>query len=143
VDRALDALNGIVERGMKRTGVPGVAVAVVYKDQVVRLDGYGTRRVGQDAPVDADTVFQLASLSKPLASTVVAGAVGDLTLRLGPKPMTFRLTHYDGDTYYFETAGENATGPSGVTFKGDENGRATSVTIEAFDGSGLGTFRRS
>ncbi|WP_326583990.1 serine hydrolase [Streptomyces sp. NBC_00481] len=80
VDRAVDTLDGIVERGMDRTGVPGVAVAVVYKDRVVHLDGYGKRHVGQDAQVDPDTVFQLASLSTPLASTVVAGAVGDKTV---------------------------------------------------------------
>ncbi|MDT0567354.1 serine hydrolase [Streptomyces sp. DSM 3412] len=77
VDRAVEAVDGIVERGMDRTGVPGVAVAVVHKDRVVHLEGYGKRHVGQEAPVDPDTVFQLASLSKPLASTVVAGAVGD------------------------------------------------------------------
>lgn len=47
-------------------------------------------------------------------------------MRLGPKPAPFRLTHYAGDTCCFETVGENATGPSGVTFEGDENGRATS-----------------
>ncbi|WP_200302775.1 serine hydrolase [Streptomyces adelaidensis] len=80
VDRAVDALDGIVDRAMDRTGVPGVAVAVVYKDRVVHLDGYGKRHVGQDGEVGPDTVFQLASLSKPLASTVVAGAVGDKTV---------------------------------------------------------------
>lgn len=39
--------------------------------------------------------------------------------------------------------GGNASGPSGVTFKGHENGKATEVTIESFDETGLGTFRRS
>ncbi|GHE43659.1 hypothetical protein [Streptomyces capitiformicae] len=56
--------------------------------------------------------------------------------------MTFRLTHYDGDTFSFETVGENASGPSGVTFRGDQGGTATQVTIGAFDKGGLGTFRR-
>lgn len=77
VDKAAESLDSIVERGMERTGVPGVAVAVVHKDKVVRIDGFGKRQVGKDAQVGPDTVFQLASLSKPLASTVVAGAVGD------------------------------------------------------------------
>ncbi|MGW3934750.1 serine hydrolase [Streptomyces phaeochromogenes] len=77
VDDAVDRLDGIVRDGMRKTGVPGVAVAVVYKDRVVHLKGFGERRVGQSGDVGPDTVFQLASLSKPLASTVVAGAVGD------------------------------------------------------------------
>ncbi|MCP3819830.1 serine hydrolase [Streptomyces sp. A3M-1-3] len=77
VDAALGKLDGVVESAMRRTGVPGTAVGVVYQDRVVYLKGFGERRVGQSAEVGPDTVFQLASLSKPLASTVVAGAVGD------------------------------------------------------------------
>ncbi|MFE7585975.1 serine hydrolase [Streptomyces gardneri] len=76
VDRAVGRLDATVAELMKRTGVPGVSVAVVYEDKVVHLKGYGVREVGKDARIDADTVFQLASVSKPIASTVVAGAVG-------------------------------------------------------------------
>lgn len=76
VRRAVDRLDGVVEAAMKRTGVPGVAVAVVHDGKVVKLQGYGVRKAGEKAAVDADTVFQLASVSKPIASTVVAGAVG-------------------------------------------------------------------
>jgi CubicO group peptidase (beta-lactamase class C family) len=35
------------------------------------------REVGKPDLVDADTVFQLASVSKPLGSTVIAGLVSD------------------------------------------------------------------
>jgi CubicO group peptidase (beta-lactamase class C family) len=80
VDDAVGKLDGIVRDAMKRTGVPGVAVAVVHKDRVVCLKGFGERRAGRSGGVDPDTVFQLASLSKPLASTVVAGVVGGRTL---------------------------------------------------------------
>ncbi|MFD7323142.1 serine hydrolase [Streptomyces sp. NPDC059875] len=76
VDRAVDRLDGVVQQAMERTGVPGVSVAVVHDDEVIHLKGYGVRKVGQDGAVDADTVFQLASVSKPIASTVVAQAVG-------------------------------------------------------------------
>ncbi|WP_166388188.1 serine hydrolase [Catellatospora methionotrophica] len=77
VDKALAALDGLVQDAMKQTGVPGVAVGVVYGDKVVFAKGYGVRKVGEPGAVGADTVFQLASLSKPVASTVVAGVVGD------------------------------------------------------------------
>ncbi|GER23091.1 serine hydrolase [Zafaria cholistanensis] len=76
VDNALARLDGSVHHAMEQTGVPGIAVAVVYQDAVLHAQGYGVREAGQDAKVDADTVFQLASVSKPLASTVVAGVVG-------------------------------------------------------------------
>jgi CubicO group peptidase (beta-lactamase class C family) len=62
------------EETAKRT-VPGIAVAVVYKDQLVFAGGYGVRDVGTQESVNADTVFQLASLSKPIGSTVVAALI--------------------------------------------------------------------
>ncbi|WP_037606965.1 serine hydrolase [Streptacidiphilus rugosus] len=76
VTGALGQLDGVVEAAMRRTGVPGVAVGVVYQDRTAYAKGFGVREVGRPDRVDPDTVFQLASMSKPLASTVVAEAVG-------------------------------------------------------------------
>ncbi|NBM20181.1 serine hydrolase [Streptomyces sp. GC420] len=81
VDRAVDRLDAAVRDAMNRTGVPGVAVGVVHDDRVVYLKGFGEREAGKRGEVGPDTVFQLASLSKPLASTVVAEAVGEKTVR--------------------------------------------------------------
>ncbi|MFJ3924265.1 serine hydrolase [Streptomyces sp. NPDC090022] len=77
VRAALGRLDATVTDAMRRTGVPGVAVAVVHQDKVVHLKGYGVRETGQAAAVGPDTVFQIASLSKPVASTVVAGTLTD------------------------------------------------------------------
>ena len=76
VDASFDELDQIVADVMEESGVPGVAVAVVYDDEVVYEQGYGVRSVDGDDPVTPDTVFQIASLSKPLSSTVMAGLVG-------------------------------------------------------------------
>ena len=80
VDAAVGQLDGWVDTLMGETGVPGVAVAVVYQDEVVYTKGFGVREAGSPETVDADTVFQLASVSKPLASSVIAGTVGDGTI---------------------------------------------------------------
>lgn len=77
VETSLHALERVIAEVMKKTGVPGLSVAVVSDDRVVFLKGFGVRRAGGADPVDADTVFALASLSKPIATTVVAGLVGD------------------------------------------------------------------
>ena len=81
VDAAVSKIDGLVDAEMKRSGVPGIAVAVVYDDEVVFAKGYGVREVGTDGPVSADTVFQLASLSKPITGTALAGLVSDGTIK--------------------------------------------------------------
>ena len=73
----LPELDRLVEQTLKKTGVPGLAIAVVCKDQVIHLAGFGVREAGKEERVDADTVFQLASVSKPMASTVLAALVGE------------------------------------------------------------------
>jgi len=77
VKAALVALEALTKSSLQKTGVPGTAIAVVYKDQVVYANGFGVREAGKSDPVDGDTVFQLASVSKPLGSTVIAGLVSD------------------------------------------------------------------
>lgn len=74
---ALHELDDVIRTTLKQTGVPGLAVVIVYRDEVMYLKGFGVRQATRPAPVDTDTVFQLASMSKPIASTVVAAVVGD------------------------------------------------------------------
>jgi CubicO group peptidase (beta-lactamase class C family) len=57
-----------------------MAVAIVHDDTLTFSGGFGVREVGKDARIDADTVFQLASVSKSLAATVVSSVVGDGTV---------------------------------------------------------------
>ncbi|MBT2447184.1 serine hydrolase [Streptomyces sp. ISL-43] len=75
VDAAVRRLDRTVTDMMRTTGVPGVSVAVVHDDKVVYVKGFGLRRVGEKESVGPDTVFQVASLSKPVSSTVVAGVL--------------------------------------------------------------------
>lgn len=77
VERAVAALPSIVAEVRERTGVPGIAVAVVSQGRVLASAGYGERLAGSGLPVDANTVFQMASLSKPVGATVVSLAVSD------------------------------------------------------------------
>lgn len=76
IDKATSELDGIVADAMKRTGLPGLAVGVVYKDKVIYAKGFGVREIGKPGKIDPDTVFLLASVSKPIASTIVAHLVG-------------------------------------------------------------------
>lgn len=74
---AVERVGEYVPRLLEQTGLPGLAVAVVHNDEVLITEGFGVRELGTDAPIDADTVFQLASVSKSIAATVVSAVVGD------------------------------------------------------------------
>ncbi len=88
IDKAVTAIDGIVHRVLHETGVPGLAVAVVHGDELVYAKGFGVRDVRTGEPVDADTVFQLAFVSKPLGATVIARAVHEGTVAWGDPVVT-------------------------------------------------------
>lgn len=75
VGDAIPRIETYAAEAMDRTNLPGLGLAVVFRDEAMLMRGFGTRRAGEDLPVDANTVFQLASLSKPMTSTVLAAAV--------------------------------------------------------------------
>lgn len=76
VDNAVAKLDDIAAELMASSNIPGMAVAVVHGGKTLYAKGFGVREAGKPDKVDAETVFQLASLSKPLAATVVAHQVG-------------------------------------------------------------------
>lgn len=78
---ALPALEDMARKLVETGGVPGLVIAIVHDDEVVFLKGFGRREFGKPDVVDGDTVFQIASLSKPVSSTVVAALVTEGVLR--------------------------------------------------------------
>jgi CubicO group peptidase (beta-lactamase class C family) len=76
VGNAVAQLDRIAAELMDESGIPGMAVAVVHGGKTVYAKGFGVRDTRASDKVDTDTVFQLASLSKPIAASVVARQVG-------------------------------------------------------------------
>lgn len=77
VQAAVGKLDVLAGDTLKRTGVPGIAIVVVHQDEVVFKKGFGVREAGKPELIDAETVFQVASVSKPITSTVLAALVGE------------------------------------------------------------------
>jgi CubicO group peptidase (beta-lactamase class C family) len=77
VTQAVQELEKVAQKQIQENVVPGIAIAVVFQDKAVYAKGFGVRDVNTRQPIDADTVFQLASVSKSIASTVVAELVGE------------------------------------------------------------------
>lgn len=58
-----------VERAMTAFKVPGLALAVVKDGRIVMAKGYGVRKLGEPAAVDARTLFGIASNTKVFTAT--------------------------------------------------------------------------
>ena len=105
---------------MKELNVPGVSIAVLHNGKIEWARGFGVRSIG-GPPVDAETLFQAGSISKPLAAMACLRLVQQGKLSLDAdvntyltswkfpsdpvaagKPVTLRelLTHTGGTTVH-------------------------------------------
>lgn len=71
------SIDSVVAQTMKAWQVPGLALVIVRDDRVVHLKGYGVRELGKPAPVTADTVFPIASCTKPFTTLAMGMLVDD------------------------------------------------------------------
>ena len=65
-----ESLWPLVETLLGRLDTAGLAVALVQDEEVVAR-GFGVRDLGSGAPVTPETMFHLASVSKPFVATAV------------------------------------------------------------------------
>ncbi len=75
----VDALVPVL---MAKHKVPGVAIVAIADRQIAWERYYGVRTAGQPAPVDAQTRFEAASMTKPLAAHVALKLVEEGRLDL-------------------------------------------------------------
>lgn len=66
-----------LDEAMRKLGVPGVSIAVIKDFEIAWTRGYGVADVATGAKTTADTLFQAASISKPVAAMAVLKAVQD------------------------------------------------------------------
>jgi len=90
----LEGLDSYIARVMNDWAAPGVAVAVVKDDAVVFLQGFGVREVGGVEPVDAGTVFTIASTSKAFTAAALALLVDEERLDFDDR-VTAHLTGFE------------------------------------------------
>ena len=64
-------LDAWVARAMRTFEVPGIGLAIVKDGGVVTAMGYGVRKLGEPAPVDARTLFGIASNTKIFTATAL------------------------------------------------------------------------
>jgi len=65
----LALIDFVIQRGLERDSMPGAVVLVGYQGKIVFLKAYGDRQLQPEkVAMTADTVFDMASLTKPIAT---------------------------------------------------------------------------
>ena len=70
-ERGAAALTAFLEGATSRGEVPGVVVAVVDRDGVLYHEAFGQSSTAGKTPMAIDTIFNMASMTKPITSVAV------------------------------------------------------------------------
>jgi D-alanyl-D-alanine carboxypeptidase len=120
-DRTARALQKVLDAARLRIPTPGISVAIRLADGRTWLGVSGDRRLAPARPVDQDTVFSIASITKTFVTAVVMQLVAEGRIGLDDRLSTYLpdyprsrhitirqlLAHTSGIANYFEAAAYN------------------------------------
>ena len=63
-----DPVDDYLKRRMAREHIPGLSLVVIRNGQIVKAKGYGRASLELNVPARPDTVYDLASTTKPVTT---------------------------------------------------------------------------
>ena len=81
----MEVFDRLIPDFIDKYDIPGGAVAIVKDGRLVFARGYGLADIGNAEPVQPDSLFRIASLSKPITAVVILTLVEDGKLDLDEK----------------------------------------------------------
>lgn len=108
-------IESLLENLRQKEHIPGLSIAILREQTVVLAEGYGWANLEHDVPATADTVYEIASITKLFTATAVMQLVEDGRIKLSDpigrylphlpvtwRPITIRqlLSHQSGIRSY-------------------------------------------
>jgi CubicO group peptidase (beta-lactamase class C family) len=93
--RGTAAIDRMFQAAVDKGEVPGVVAAVTNKNRIVYLEAFGKQDVAKGVAMSTDTVFRIASMTKPITSVGVMMLYEQGKLRLDD-PVSSYLPAYKG-----------------------------------------------
>jgi D-alanyl-D-alanine carboxypeptidase len=130
----VEAVDAFVQKSMQTRQFPGASIAVIKDGKVVVAKGYGFSDVEKSTKATEQTIYQLASVTKPFTAMATLMLIEDGKVSLDGKitdilpglpaawaPVTVRhlLTHTSGITSYTDVFGQQKT-PDSQVFTSDQ-----------------------
>jgi CubicO group peptidase (beta-lactamase class C family) len=78
----LERLNGVMQQYVERGSFAGIVTLIARKGQVAHLQACGFQELETKRPMNADTIFRIYSMSKPITSTAAMLLCEEGRLRL-------------------------------------------------------------
>ena len=157
-----DDLVRDLPRLMRIAGVPGVAIAVVDRGTLAWSRGFGVKNILTRDPVQGDTLFEAASMTKPVFAYVVMRLVDEKRLdldkplvayrrpaNLGSDPNLERITarhvleHSTGLPNWASTPLVTSSAPGSVYSYSGEAFIWLQLVVETIMGMGLGSVMQA
>lgn len=89
------AIDRMFQAAVDKAEIPGVVAAVTNKDRILYLKAFGKQNVAKGIPMSKDTVFRIASMTKPVTSVGIMMLYEQGKLRLDD-PVGNYLPAYKG-----------------------------------------------
>ena len=89
IEDIVNKYDSIISSEIKKSGTIGAAIVITYKNEVALLKCFGVQKKGEKNAINKNTVFRLASVSKPVTG-VLAGILADEgTIKLNDKVIEY------------------------------------------------------
>jgi methyl acetate hydrolase len=88
-------IDAIFQRAIQQGTVPGVVAIVASKNQILYHSAFGLQDVGKNKPMQKESIFRIASMTKPVTSAAILMLVEQGKLRLDD-PVSKYLPEFAG-----------------------------------------------
>ena len=85
IQEVLTKFDSLYNSHIEQSGAIGGAVVITYKGQIAMIKCFGVKKAGENSPVDENTIFRLASVSKAVSGVLAGILTENKTITLDDK----------------------------------------------------------
>jgi beta-lactamase class C len=85
IQEVLTKFDSLYNSHIEQSGAVGGAVVITYKGQIAMIKCFGVKKAGENSPVDENTIFRLASVSKAVSGVLAGILTENKTITLDDK----------------------------------------------------------
>ncbi len=85
IENIIEKYDSILAFEIKKSGTIGAAIVVTYKNEIALLKCFGVQKKGENNAINKNTIFRLASVSKPVTGVLASILSDEGTINLDDK----------------------------------------------------------